>query len=153
MHAEDKEDTQKGVREVYDHFDIELKCMDIQDILSSRFKESDGKLYLQVWWSDRQESYINAELLQSDDPMRLAKYIKDHPVEQSRGGYWSQWASNTLNTISRTIRRIRSMYRITGLNDNTYPYSQRIIHRRKAYPTKMETFMSVEIPRNIREAM
>ncbi len=153
MHAEGEEYTQQGAKEVYDHFDMELKCTDIEDILSSKFEDSDGKLYLQVRWNDGQESYVNAELLQSDDPMRLAKYIKDHLVERLRGGYWSQWANNTLNMISRTIRRVRSMYRVTRLNDNTYPYSRRIIRRKKAYPTRMDTFMGIEIPRNVREAI
>lgn len=70
------------------------------------------------------------QLLQSDDPIRLAKYIKDHPVEGLRGGYWSQWANNTLNAVSHTIRRIRSLCHIKDLSSNTYPYSRRVVRRK-----------------------
>lgn len=60
VHAGDEGETQPGLKEFYDHFDTELKCMDISDIISSKFEESDGKLYLQVRWRNGQESYVGA---------------------------------------------------------------------------------------------
>ncbi len=103
IHAENDRTTPSCAREVYDHFDTELKCEEIDEIISSKFGESDGKLYLQVRWRDGQESYVSAELVQSDDPIRLARYIKDNPVERLRGGFWSQWADRALQAISHSI--------------------------------------------------
>jgi hypothetical protein len=58
-----------------------LRCEDISNIIGSEFDEADGKLYLQVEWGDGRESSIDAELLQQDDPLRLARYLKENPVE------------------------------------------------------------------------
>jgi hypothetical protein len=153
VHAENEGDIPSNTGEIYNHFDLDLRCEEIDDILSSKFDESDGKLYLLVQWKDGQESYISADLLQSDDSTRLAKFIKDKPVERLRGGYWSQWADRTLHAVSHTICRIRRMYYNPSLTDNCYPYSRWVIRRKKAYPTKMETFMGIEIPRNMKEAL
>ncbi len=103
-------------------------------------------------WKDGQEPYINADLMQSDDPLRLAKYIKEMPVERLRNGFWSQWADRTLRDISQANHKLRRMYYNISLNDNYYLYSRRVIRRKKTYPLKIETFMGLEIPRNTREA-
>jgi hypothetical protein len=147
------EGTPERTEEIYNHFNLELKCEDIDDIISSKFGEMDGKLYIEVRWKDGQESYINADFMQSDDPLRLAKYIKERPVERLRNGFWSQWADRTLRDISQTNHKLRRMYYNVSLNDNYYPYSRRVIRRKKTYPLKMETFMGIEIPRNTREAI
>jgi hypothetical protein len=151
--AGDAGDIKDCTREVYNHFNPELKCDDIDDIISSKFGETDGKLYIQVRWKDGQESYINADLLQADDPLRLAKFIKEKPVECLRNGFWSQWADKMLRDISNVTRRVQRMYYNTDLKDSHYPYSRRITRRKKVYPIKMETFMGIEIPRNTKEAM
>jgi hypothetical protein len=151
--AGDAGDVKECTREVYNHFNPELKCDDIYDIISSKFGETDGKLYIQVRWKDGQESYINADLLQADDPLRLAKFIKEKPVERLRNGFWSQWADKMLRDISNATRRVRRMYYNTDLKDSHYPYSRRITRKKKVYPIKMETFMGIEIPRNTKEAM
>jgi hypothetical protein len=153
VHVESKGNTSSNTGEIYNHFDLDLRCEEIDEIISSKFNESDRKLYLLVRWKDGQESFVSADLMQSDDPTRLAKFIKDKPVERLRGGYWSQWADRMLHAVSHTIRRIRRMYYTPSLTDNCYPYSRRVIRRKKAYPTKMETFMGIEIPRNTKEAL
>jgi hypothetical protein len=109
IHAGDEEYQEEHTKEIYNHFDEEIKCDEILNIISSKFDETDGKLYLEVEWNDGKQSSIDAQLMQSDDPIRLAKYIKDNPVERLRGGYWSQWAGMTLHSISGTTHRIRRM--------------------------------------------
>ncbi len=144
---------QPNTGEVYNHFDAELRCDDIDDIISSKFDDINGKLYIKVRWKNNQESYISAELIQHDDPARLAHYIRDNPVERLRNGFWSQWAARTLQAISNSTSRIRRMYSNVKLGDTYYPYSRRVIRRKKIYPIKMQTFMGVEIPRNSKEAI
>jgi hypothetical protein len=133
-YAGDAEFHQENTNEIYDHFDPESKCEDIEDIIKASFDGKDGKLYLTVKWKTGQESSIDAQMMQYDDPIRLAKYIKDNPVERLRGGFWSQWANKTLNTISKSIRRIRRLYKYIDWKESTYPHSRKVVRWRKTYP-------------------
>ncbi len=45
------------------------------------------------------------------------------------------------------------MYKKTEENRAHYPYSRGVIRRKKTYPMKRESFLGVEIPRNVREAL
>ncbi len=45
--------------DVYNHFDS-LQCEEIDEIIGSEFRDSDGKLYIQVRWSDGRESTADA---------------------------------------------------------------------------------------------
>jgi hypothetical protein len=139
--------------EVYNHFDMDQKCDDVEDIVGSNFDDKDGKLYLTVRWTDGHESSINAQLMQSDDPIRLAKFIKDNPVERLINGFWSQWANKTLSVVSKSLYRIRRMYNHIDWRESTYPYSRKAIRRRKTYPIQMQSIMGVEVPRNTKEAL
>jgi hypothetical protein len=60
---------QSKTEEIYDHFDIDRKCKNIREILGLNFEESTGKLLVQVEWVNGQESVIDAELIQKDDPL------------------------------------------------------------------------------------
>jgi hypothetical protein len=74
-----------------------------------------------------QESSIDTQLMQFDDQIRLAKFIKDNPVERLRNGFWSQWADKTLSTVSRSLHRIHKMYKnIDRKESNYYPYSRKV---------------------------
>jgi hypothetical protein len=152
-HAGNTEFYQEDTNEIYNHFDLEQKCEDIERIISSNFNETDGKLYLLVKWANGQESSVDAQLIQSDDPIRLARFIKDNPVERLRNGFWSQWAEKTLNSVSKTIHRIRRMYKHIDWKESTYPHSRKVIRRGKAYPIQMQSLLGVEVPRNTREAL
>jgi hypothetical protein len=152
-HAGDVEFSQENTSEIYDHFDLEHKCENIEDVIKAMFDEKDGKLYLVVRWTDGLESSIDAQMMQSDDPVRLARYIKDNPVEQLRSGFWSQWADKTLNAVSRSIRRIRRLYNNVDWKASSYPHSRKVVRRRKSYPVQMQSLMGVEVPRNTREAL
>jgi hypothetical protein len=123
IHVGDGNYNEEYTNEIYNHVDEEVKCQDIKDIYGSNFSESDGKLYLDIRWNDGRESKLDAEKLQLDDPLRLAKYIRDNPVERLRGGFWSQWVERTLRSISNTTNRIRRMYHCSVLSNNYYLYS------------------------------
>jgi hypothetical protein len=152
-HASDGEHHQEHVPEVYDHFGHDIKCSDITEITGAKFDELDGKLYIQVVWIDGRESMIDAKLLQVDDPLRLTRYITDNPVERLRYGFWSQWATKTLHSISKAAHRIRRLYHTNNPKDSIFPHSRRVIRRKKVYPLKMQSFMGIAIPRNTREAL
>jgi len=80
------------------------------------------------------------DLLQNDDPLRLAKHIRDNPVEQTRTGYWNAWARTMINDISNTNRNLRRMYKTIIHIDPFYPYSRKIIRRqKKQFPIQMQT--------------
>ncbi len=48
-----------GLMDVYNHFDS-LQCEEIDEIIGSEFRDSDGKLYMQVRWNDGRESTADA---------------------------------------------------------------------------------------------
>jgi hypothetical protein len=85
--------------------------------------------------------------------MRLARFIKDNPVERLRGGFWSQWADTTLNKIRKMTLRIRRLYTRIDWKESSYPHSRRVLQRAKVYPLQMQSFMGIEIPRNVKEAL
>jgi hypothetical protein len=66
---------------MYNHFNKDYKYTDIQEILNLENHSDDGKLYTKVKWNNQQDTLIPAELIHSDDPLRLAKHIRDNPVE------------------------------------------------------------------------
>ncbi len=104
-------------------------------------------------WEDGQETSIDAQKMQSDDPIRLERFVKDNPVERLQGGFWAQWADMTLNSVNKTVHRIRRIYQHVSWKESACPYSRKSIRRRKVYPLQMQSFMGVEIPRNTREAL
>ncbi len=64
-----------------------------------------------------------------------------------------QWAEQKLHSINGIAHRIRRMYYSASPKYSCYPYSQRVIWRKKVYPLKMQSFMGIEIPRNMKETL
>ncbi len=139
---------------IYNHFDNELKYTDIQDILHLENHSNDGKLYAKVKWDNQQETLIPVGLIQSDDPLKLARHIRDNPVERTQTGYWNTWARETINDIGNMTRKLQRMYKNISKTDVCYPFSRRTVRRKKKqYPIQMQTFLGVEIPRSVHEAI
>jgi hypothetical protein len=80
-----------NTEEVYNHMCDEYKCEDIIELISPKYSEDTGNLYSLVKWRDGYESLINAQLLQKDDHIMLARFIHNHPVERLHNGYWNTW--------------------------------------------------------------
>jgi RNA binding exosome subunit len=139
---------------IYNHFNKDYKYTDIQEILNLENHSDDGKLYAKVKWNNQQETLISAELIRSDDPILLAKHIRDNPVERTRTGFWNTWARDAINDICNTNRKLRRMHRNVSNNDTYYPYSRRTIGRKKKqFPLQMQTYLGIEIPRSVQEAI
>jgi hypothetical protein len=152
-HIEDGLYRKVNTEVVYDYYDTNHKCENIESIISTEFDPISGKLIALVLWDDGQQTHVDAEMIKRDDPMRLARHIVDKPAERLRSGYWNTWANETLNSISIMIRRIKNMYKRTEENKEHYPYSRGVMRRKKTYPIKRESFLGVEIPQNVREAL
>jgi hypothetical protein len=152
-HVEKGDELDHQTAEVYDHFDKDLRCGSVSDIIGSKFSEDDGKLYMLVRWEDGQETYIDTLSLRCDDLHRLAQYIQANPVERLRSGLWSTWAAQTMHSISKVGLRVHRIYHVADIRDNIYPYIRRVIRRKKVHPIKMQSFLGIEIPRNTKEAL
>jgi hypothetical protein len=99
-----------GTEEVYNHIQDEHQCEDIVELISPKYSEETGKLYITVKWKDGHESIVDAESLKRDEPLRLAKFFHNHPAERLRSGYWNTWSKNILINNSKTLRRINTIY-------------------------------------------
>jgi hypothetical protein len=72
LHFEDGSYRKMNTEDVYNHMSDEYKCEDIAEIISPKYSEDTGKLYVIVKWRNGQESIIDADLIKGDDPLRLA---------------------------------------------------------------------------------
>jgi hypothetical protein len=107
IHAENEKPDHDSLPEtIYNHYNNDYKQADIQDIIGLERHADDGKLYVKVRWKNQQESLILAEHICSENPLRLAEFLRDNPVKRTRTGYWNTWAKNTINTIGNTKRKL-----------------------------------------------
>jgi hypothetical protein len=104
IHLEDGQYKEVNTNEMYDHYDADHKCDNIESIIETEFDPVSGKLMALVLWDDGQLSQVDAEMIRVDDPMRLAKHIIDSPAEKLRSRFWNKWANETMNSISISIR-------------------------------------------------
>ncbi len=72
IHFEDGSDKAMNTEDTYNHMSEEYKCEDIGELISPKYSEETGKLYVVVKWKNGHESIINADLLKRDEPIRLA---------------------------------------------------------------------------------
>jgi len=136
---------------IYNHFNnIQT---DIEDILNLSFNPEDGTLQANIKWKDGQESIIPAATLQVDDPVHLASFIKSHQVERSRSGYWNNWSKTTLKDIRTITRCLKQKYIIEDSSKNEYYHCRRTVRKRKTNSNQLHSYLGVEIPRTVQEAL
>ena len=63
-----------------------------------------GTLIFKIQLNSGQQFEALFTLIKKDRPIELAKYIQHEVIEPKRGGYYEQWAKNTLKRTERTIR-------------------------------------------------
>lgn len=101
IHFEDGSYKEMSTEDVYNHLNHDYRCEDVEELLSLQYSNDSGKLYVMIKWKDGREYPLDAELLRKDDPMRLAHFIHQHPVERLRNGYWNEWSRSTLRNVSK----------------------------------------------------
>ncbi len=151
IHMEDGSYKRMGTEEIYNHIQDEYQCEDIVELISPKYSEETGKLYITVKWKDGNESIVDAESLKRDEPLRLAKFIHNHPAERLRSGYWNTWSKNILINNSKTLRRINAIYH-QGNYHYTRTHLARMRHTKKGYIRKRQTQFGVLVPYDVRDA-
>lgn len=64
------------------------------------------------------------------------------------------WAKSTINDISNMKRKLQRMYRNISNKDLNYPHSRRTIRRqKKPFPLQMQSYLGIDIPRNVQESL
>ncbi len=81
IQLEDGSYKKMNTEDVYNHMSNEYQCEDIAELISPKYSVNTGKLYITVKWRDGHESIIDADTLKRDEPLRLARFIHNHPVE------------------------------------------------------------------------
>jgi hypothetical protein len=112
------------------------------------------------WASSGEESLVDAQDLKADEPLRLANFILENPVEQLRGGYWNVWAKKTRKNINRANRRLRYMYDYdepVSTADLSFKNARRVCRRTNKHKTRFKgdpaMKFGVEVPRTVKEAL
>jgi hypothetical protein len=103
IHFEDGSYRRIDTEDVYNHINQEYKCEEIEEWICPKYSEETGKLYIMIKYKDGRETLIDAEIIRCDDPICLARYIYDHPIERLRSGYWNDWSRTTLTNTSKII--------------------------------------------------
>ena len=156
LHMEDGSYQTMPTTEVLNHLSQDQDTKEIESILNHQWAPLSGKLILKVKWYTGDESLLDADTLKEDNPMMVAQYILDHPMEKTRSGYWNKWAQDTVKNVNKTLRRLRSMYDgFTSLGDLPFRKSRRVCRRQKADKgwTTITVKFGVEVPRNVKEAL
>jgi hypothetical protein len=102
--------TSKDMERVYDQFHTD-QCDDTYSfdrIVSHSFK--DGVLIFTVRYTNDGELgehslEVPFPIIKSDQPLSVAKYIRDNEIETKRNGFCNHWSKCTLKTHRRCIRR------------------------------------------------
>ena len=94
-------------------------------------------------------------ILKKDVPLELARYIKNKVVESRRRGYYSLWAKKIVTNNSRSIKRLRRIYRTSNMLN--------VLKTRRANANMSKSGINkksigkekfgVQIPRNIKKAL
>lgn len=151
VHLEDGSYRIMDTEDIYNHKVEDYRCKDIKELRAPKYSEDTGKLYILVRWMDGHESAIDAESLKKDEPMRLAKFIYNHPIERLRSGYWNEWSKNTLVNNHKTIRRIRSIYK-NGNYHYTRAHLTCLRHLTKRYIKRRQTQFGILVPNDVHDA-
>ncbi len=152
LHFEDGSYRKMNMEDVYNHMSDEYKCEDIAELISPKYSEDTDKLYVIVKWRNGQESIIDADLIKEDYPLRLARFIHNHPVERLRSRYWNNWSKDVLHNNSITIRRINAIYK-HGNYHYTRAHLIRIRHLKKRYIRKRQTQFGILVPHDVNDAL
>jgi hypothetical protein len=100
LYMEDGSYKTMSTEEVYNNMNKDYANKDIVDLLGVNYSEADGKLHIKVRWHTGEESLIDAQDLKADEPLRLANFLLENPVEKLRRGYWNEWAKRMAKNIN-----------------------------------------------------
>ena len=127
-------------------------------IVDHSFQE--GVLMLKTrYWSAIMDDTILIEvpfpIAKKEQPVAIAKYIRQYVQDERRNGFFNSWAQKTLKAHSRSIRRLHRLYNVDA--------SMRVMKMRHLKPTTGTTTSTksapivekygIKIPRNTREAL
>jgi hypothetical protein len=159
LHCEDGSYKTLSAEEVMNHLNQSQDVKEIAKILDHQWAPLSGNLLLKVQWYTDEESLIEADILKEDNPMLLARYILEHPVEKTRSGFWNTWAKDMVNSVNKTLRRLRSMYELDqatiNIGDLPFRKASRVCRRKKKKPDfgSMAIKFGVDVPRTVDEAL
>jgi hypothetical protein len=154
--------TPETMGQIYDQFQSDQidETYTFHSILTHEFR--DGTLIFKV----RYKSHIdNGEytleipfpILKTDEPINVARYIRDHVLEDKRNGYYNQWAKATLRNHSRCIRRLFSITKsgepIRIRRANTSSSKKKLSRNARNARRETREKFGIRIPNNIQEAL
>ena len=160
LYMEDGSYKTMSTEEVYNNINKDYANKYIVDLLEVNYSEADGKLYIKVKWHTGEESLIDAQDLKADEPLRLANFLLENPVEKLRSGYWNEWAKKTAKSINCALRRLCHMYEFEGTTDScNFVFRRARRAKTKKHKNRVKfsggctMLFGLEVPHNVREAL
>jgi hypothetical protein len=122
----DKETIYSGsmIHDLCNHADEETKNLTILELTNLEYSERSGELIATILYNSGTEHTIDAKLLREDEPLKLATYIRHHPVEWLQTGYRNEWSRSFLSSKGFHIRRLNAMYQSKDMT-HSRAYHQR----------------------------
>ncbi len=94
-------------------------------------------------------------ILKKDEPVQVARYIRDNVVEEKRNGFYNTWAKNTLCNQGKCIRRLQDMKILTIKHKpfRTNNLMRRLSKNARNAKVKKREKFGIKVPGNTKEAM
>jgi hypothetical protein len=152
-------DNDDEIEQLYDQFQMEDDDdYEIDKIVDHVFK--DGILILKVRYQGATmgEHVIEVPfgVLKKDVPLELAKYVRDHVLDEKRNGHYNQWAKKTIQTHGRCVRRLYRSYNIdkaVRVNRTRRATKNRTSKNARNAKIQDRVKYDIRVPRNTREAL
>jgi len=109
MHLEDGSYKMMLTEKVYNEMSKDHSNNKISELLGFSYSDQDGKLYVKVKWHTGDESLIDAQTLKEDEPLQLANFIMEHPIEQLCNGCWNNWVQKMQKNINIVLHQLQNM--------------------------------------------
>jgi hypothetical protein len=134
-------------KDMYNHETKAYRCDELDKILDINHSTETGKMHAWVKWISGNESMLDTELIHRNDPIRLAKFILEHPVERTRSGYWNEWSQKLISTTSKVIRRVNAIYKNWSCNQ-----MQCYVRMENKSWKWRETQFGIQVPTDVEDA-
>ena len=125
--------------------DYEFNC--IKD-----HKWTEGSLVLDVELTSGKIINIPFDLMKKDRPLELARYIRNHVVENKRGGIYEMWAKKIIKQANQTIRTLKHYHNIKRLERLRIVRTRRMSRNKRMKNKGLRIKFGIKVPNSIREA-
>ena len=73
--------------------------------------------FIRTQWEMDAYNWMPAKIAKKDQPMLLADYIVQHPMERTCSRHWNLWAKKAKKSINQTMQFLHCVHRLSSFNN------------------------------------